>query len=67
MGDDFVIKKTNFVAILENDPVRIEHFSKWIRFLNEYSIVRFALTANVQINEDLLRHVTHNSAPSSQG
>lgn len=45
MGDNFKIKRTNYVSILENDPVQIECFHKWIRFLNEHSIVSFVFNS----------------------
>lgn len=57
MGDDFGLKRTNFVSILENDPEQTELFYKWIRFLNEHSIVSFALTTKTKLNVDLLRYV----------
>ena len=47
MADNFQIKKTNFLSILENDISRAGLFVKWIRFLNEGSICHYALTHSV--------------------
>lgn len=67
MVNNFEIKKTNFVSILGNDLRKTGIFQKWIIFLNEHSIVRYALTANVQINSDLIQYVTQNSYISNEG
>lgn len=39
-------------------------FSKWIRFLNEHSIVKHAVTTNVKLNVELLRFI-HTTAEDS--
>ena len=67
MGDNFEIKKTNFVSILGNDLSKTGFLQKWIIFLNEHSLVKFALTANLQINADLIQHVTQNSYKADEG
>ena len=64
MANNIQIPKINFVSIIERDPVKMVHFETWIRFLNEHSIVRFALSTNVKLNVELLRHV-HTTATNS--
>lgn len=67
MGDNFLIKRTIYISILDNDSAKIEHFHIWIRFLNEYSNVRTALTANIKLNVNLLRLIRYNSRTSNNG
>lgn len=55
MGNNFVLKRTNYVTILENNRAKTEHFYNWIRVLNEHFVASLALTASV--NVDLLRYV----------
>ena len=57
MVDNFIIKKTNYLSILENNISRAGLFVKWIRLLNEGSICHYALTHNVQLNSGLLKQV----------
>ena len=35
MADNFQIKRTNFLSIMDADISRAGNFEKWIRFLNE--------------------------------
>lgn len=49
MDDNFILKNTNYVSILENDLARTKYFYKWIRFLNEHSIVNFCPNCQNQI------------------
>ena len=67
MADNFQIKKTNFLSILENDISRAGFFVKWIRFLNERSICHYALTQFAQLNFGLLRHVFTSAKKSNHG
>ena len=67
MVDNFQIKKTNFLSILENDISRVDLFVKWIRFLNEGSICHYALTHVVQLNFELLRQVYTTAKRANQG
>ena len=67
MADNFQIKKTNFLSILENDISRAGLFVKWIRFLNEGSICNYALTHSVQLNFGLLRQVFTSAKKANQG
>ena len=67
MADNFQIKKTNFLSILENDISRAGLFVKWIPFLNEGSICNYALTYSVQLNFGLLRQVFITTKKSNQG
>lgn len=64
MADNFEIRKTNYLSILENDPDQNDIFFKWIRFLNEYSVVSYAVTTNIKLNVELLRFV-HTTAENS--
>ena len=57
MADNFLIKKTNFLSILDNNISRSGVFEKWIRFLNEGSICNYALTHSVNLNQGLLKQV----------
>ena len=57
MVDNFVIKKTNYLSILDNDVSRAGIFAKWIRFLNEGSICHYAMAHSVQLNSGLLKQV----------
>ena len=54
MAENFEIKKTNFLLILENDISRPGIFVNWIYFLNEGFVCHFALTYSVQLNFGLL-------------
>ena len=67
MADNFQIKKTNFLSILENDISRAGLFVKWIRFLNEGSICNYALTHSVQLNFGLLIQVFTTAKKANQG
>lgn len=67
MGDNFVFKKTNFVSLLENDRTKNAQFYRWFPFLNEHSIARFALTAETQLNIDMLRYTRQNAYDSING
>lgn len=55
MADNFVLKKNNFISILENDTARTNQFYRWIRFRNHDSLVSFTITANVQLNTNILQ------------
>ena len=66
MADNFQIKKTNYLSILENDIIRAGLFVKWIRFLNEGSICHYALTHSVQLNFGLLRQVFTSAKKANQ-
>ena len=57
MAENFQIKKTNFLSIIEDDISRSGIFEKWIRFLNEGSIVHYALTHSVYLNHGLVKQV----------
>ena len=57
MADNFQIKKTNFLSILETNISRPGIFEKWIRFFNEGSICHYALTQSVNLNNGLLKQV----------
>lgn len=61
VGDNFEIKRTNFLSVLDNNPDKTQRFYRWIRFLNEHSNVHFSLTANVQLNVDMLEYIHMNS------
>ena len=67
MADNFQIKKTNFLSILEDDISRSGFLEKWIRFLNEGSICRYALTHNVNLNHGLLKQVFTTGKRANQG
>ena len=67
MADNFQIKKTNFLSIIEADISRSGIFEKWIRFLNEGSIARYALTHSVSLNHSLLRQVFLTGKRANQG
>ena len=55
MADNFLIKKTNFLSIIEGDISWSGIFEKWIRFLNEGSIARYALTHSVNLNHGVIK------------
>ena len=57
MYDNFQIKKSNFLSILDTDISRDRLFVKWILFLNEGSICHYALTHSVNFNSGLLKQV----------
>ena len=67
MADNFQIKKTNFLSINEADISRSGIFEKWIRFLNEGSIVHYALTHSVHLNHGLLKQVFLTGKRATQG
>ena len=67
MADNFLIKKTNFLSILEDDISRSGILEKWIRFLNEGSIARYALTHSVNLNHGLLKQVFITGKRANQG
>ena len=67
MADNFQIKKTNFLSIIEADISRSGIFEKWIRFLNEGSIAHYALTHSVSLNHSLLRQVFLTGKRANQG
>ena len=67
MADNFQIKKTNFLSIIEGDISRSGIFEKWIRFLNEGSIVHYALTHSVNLNHGLLKQVFLTGKRANQG
>ena len=67
MAENFQIKKTNFLSIVEADISRSGIFEKWIRFLNEGSIARYALTHSVNLNHSLLRQVFLTCKRANQG
>ena len=67
MADNFQIKKTNFLSILETDISRAGIFEKWIRFLNEGSICHYALTRSVNLNNGLLKQVFTTGKRANQG
>ena len=67
MDDNFQIKNTNFLSILENDISRERLFVKWIRFINEGSICHYSLTHSAQLNSELLRHVFISAKRANQG
>ena len=67
MADNFQIKKTNFLSIIEGDISRSGIFEKWIRFLNEGSIVHYALTHSVNLNHGLLKQVFLSGKRANQG
>ena len=67
MADNFQIKKTNFLSIIEGDISRSGILEKWIRFLNEGSIVHFALTHSVSLNHSLLKQVFLSGTRATQG
>ena len=66
MADNFQIKKTNFLSIIEGDISRSGIFEKWIRFLNEGSIAHYALTHSVSPESLLIilvRRIFWDSSP----
>ena len=67
MADNFQIKKTNFLSIIEGDISRSGIFEKWIRFLNEGSIAHYALTHSVSLNHSLLKQVFTTGKRANQG
>ena len=67
MADNFQIKKTNFLSILEIDISRARIFEKWIRFLNEGFICHYALTRSVNLNNGLLKQVFTTAKRANQG
>ena len=67
MADNFVIKKTNYLSILDNDVSRAGIFAKWIRFLKEGSICHYAMTHSVQLNSGLLKQVFTTGKRANQG
>ena len=67
MADNFQIKKTNFLSIIEGDISRSGIFEKWIRFLNEGSIAHYALTHSVSLNHSLLKQVFLTGKRANQG
>ena len=67
MVDNFQIKKTNFLSILEAHISRAGIFEKRIRFLNEGSICHYALTRNVNMNNGLLKQVFTTAKRVNQG
>ena len=67
MADNFQIKKTNFLSIIEADISRSGIFEKWIRFLNEGSIAHYALTHSVNLNHGLLKQVFLSGKRANQG
>ena len=67
MVDNFLIKTTNFLSILEDDISRSGILEKRIRFLNEGSICRYALTHSVNLNHDLLKQFFTTGKRANQG
>ena len=67
MADNFQIKKTNFLSIIEGDISRSGIFEKWIRFLNEGSIAHYAMTHSVSLNHSLLKQIFITGKRANQG
>ena len=61
MAGNFEIAKNNFVGYFDPEKCSIEKFRSWIRFLNEHSIIRYALTLNAPLKMGSLRLVCNNS------
>ena len=60
MEVNFEIVKNNFVGYFEPEKCSVEKFCPWIRFLNEYFIVRDALSLNAPIKLEPLRLLCFN-------
>ena len=54
MDGNFVISKSNHISFRHINSIRDNIFRAWAQFLNDFSIVRYALTAEPILNEDLL-------------
>ena len=52
---NFSVAKSNGISISNLASIRDVTFRAWARFLNEYSMVRYALTASTDLNEGQLR------------
>lgn len=61
MGDNFKLKRTNFLSIVDNDYAKTRCFHNWIHFLNEHSNISFSLTAKSMLNVEMLKFVHKNS------
>ena len=67
MPDNFQIKKTNFLSILDANISWSGIFAKWIRFVNDGSICHYAMTRSVNLNYGLLKQVFTTSKRANQG
>ena len=67
MANHFSLKKNNYLSIRGNNPTRCKRLCKWIRYLNEHSYVKYALTANTMLNKRLLEHVHTTCKVATEG
>lgn len=65
MAGNFVITRSNFTSIQDPDTISDIQFRAWARFLNEHSLIRYALTTEVELNFDALRDLYWTSVDSS--
>ena len=54
MVGSFVVTHSNFTSIQNTYSISNDQFRAWARFLNEHSIIRYALTTSVELNSDAL-------------
>ena len=55
MAANFVIPKTNYTIVANNDLIKPQNFKRWVRFLSEASLARIAMTQHSLLINDLLR------------
>ena len=53
----FLIAKVNPISIQQIEIIQDEQFRAWTQFLNEHSLIRYALVTRVQLNHDALREL----------
>ena len=56
----------NYLSFLENDFSKATFLQKWMRFLNEHSLVNYALTSYVELNFRMLKHVITTATPKEK-
>lgn len=57
LNGSFFIAKVNPISIQQIETIPDEQFRAWTQFLNEYSLIRYALVTQVQLNHDALREL----------
>lgn len=67
MTTSFVLAKTNFIIVENNEEVSKSKFCKWVRFLSENSVVRTAMTKHTMLNFNMLREMFVSANVSNQG
>ena len=57
MAENFIIMKSNATSFQNINSISNIQFRAWAHFLNEHSLVRYALTTHVVLNIEALREL----------